>query len=69
MSKSLGNFLTIRDILGTVHPLVLRWMLLGTHYRAPLNYSPAVLDQVRDWLIKGKKDDKFVRSEGVGKVC
>ena len=46
MSKSLGNFFTIRDVLTDVHPLALRWMLLGTHYRAPLNFTSSALDQV-----------------------
>lgn len=39
MSKSLGNFFTIRDVLQRYHPMALRWLLLGTHYRAPINYS------------------------------
>jgi len=39
MSKSLGNFLTIRDALKTYHPEVLRLFLLSKHYRGPLNFS------------------------------
>jgi cysteinyl-tRNA synthetase len=39
MSKSLGNFLTIRDALDTYHPEVLRLFLLSNHYRSPLDFS------------------------------
>jgi cysteinyl-tRNA synthetase len=45
MSKSLGNFLTIRDALKSWHPEVLRLFLLSRHYRGPLDFSKkAVLD-------------------------
>jgi cysteinyl-tRNA synthetase len=45
MSKSLGNFLTIRDALKIYHPEVLRVFLLSKHYRSPLDFSrKAVLD-------------------------
>ena len=36
MSKSLGNFFTIREVTERYHRIALRWMLLGTHYRAPI---------------------------------
>lgn len=39
MSKSLGNFLTIRDALKEYHPQVLRLFLLSKHYRGPLDFS------------------------------
>ncbi len=39
MSKSLGNFLTIRDALKLYHPEVLRLFLLSKHYRGPLDFS------------------------------
>lgn len=39
MSKSLGNFFTIRDVLKEVDPEVLRFFLLTTHYRSPLDFS------------------------------
>ncbi len=39
MSKSLGNFLTIRDILKHYHPEVLRFFIFSTHYRNPLDFS------------------------------
>ena len=39
MSKSLGNFFTIREVLKKFEPEALRFFLLGTHYRSPLNFS------------------------------
>lgn len=45
MSKSLGNFFTIRDVLKRYHPLALRWFLVSTHYRQPVNYSDKSLEE------------------------
>ncbi|MDP3268643.1 MAG: cysteine--tRNA ligase [Legionella sp.] len=39
MSKSVGNFLTIADVLKDHHPEVIRYFLLSSHYRSVLNYS------------------------------
>ncbi len=44
MSKSLGNFFTIRDVLLRYHPQVLRYYLLTAHYTQPLNFSDKSLD-------------------------
>jgi len=47
MSKSLGNFFTVRDVL-KVHPAeAVRYFLLASHYRAPINYSEENLQQAR----------------------
>jgi len=43
MSKSLGNFFTIRDVLKKYHPEIIRYFLLSSHYRTPINYSEANL--------------------------
>jgi cysteinyl-tRNA synthetase len=43
MSKSLGNFFTIRDVLAKFEPEVLRFFLLGTHYRHPINFTDQAL--------------------------
>ena len=43
MSKSLGNFLTIRDILNNYHPEILRFFIFSTHYRSPLDFSEAAM--------------------------
>ncbi|KAL4180133.1 hypothetical protein AMTRI_Chr13g90600 [Amborella trichopoda] len=50
MSKSLGNFFTIREVIDWYHPLALRLFLMGTHYRSPINYSTAQLESSSDRL-------------------
>ena len=50
MSKSLGNFFTIRDVLAKYEPETVRFFLLRTHYRTALNYSDAHLDDARSGL-------------------
>ncbi len=47
MSKSLGNFFTVREVLARYQPEVVRYFILASHYRSPLNYSDANLDQAR----------------------
>ncbi|MBI1425316.1 MAG: cysteine--tRNA ligase [Gammaproteobacteria bacterium] len=50
MSKSLGNFFTIRDVLKQYDPEVLRYFILTSHYRSPLNYSDQHLDNAKSAL-------------------
>ena len=50
MSKSLGNFMTVRDIRKRFNPLVLRFFLLSAHYRSPINFSKEGLDQAQSAL-------------------
>ncbi|HEU5399685.1 MAG TPA: cysteine--tRNA ligase [Gammaproteobacteria bacterium] len=50
MSKSLGNFFTVRDVLKVYPAEVVRYFILGSHYRSPLNYSDQQLDQARTGL-------------------
>ena len=45
MSKSLGNFFTLREVLRTCHPEVVRFFILNSHYRSPLNYSQENIDE------------------------
>ncbi|MDP1606971.1 MAG: cysteine--tRNA ligase, partial [Rhodocyclaceae bacterium] len=52
MSKSLGNFFTIRDILKQYDAEVVRFFILRAHYRSPLNYSDAHLDDARAGLTR-----------------
>ena len=44
MSKSLGNFFTIREVRKIYHAQAIRWFLLSTHYRAPINYTERNLE-------------------------
>jgi len=50
MSKSLGNFFTIREILSKYDPETVRFFIIRAHYRSPLNYSDAHLDDARGAL-------------------
>ena len=52
MSKSLGNFLTIRDALETYHPEVLRLFLLSKHYRSPLDFSKKAVLALQAGLVR-----------------
>jgi cysteinyl-tRNA synthetase len=47
MSKSLGNFLTIKEIVKAYHPEVVRFFLLSRHYRSPLDYSTEGMEEAR----------------------
>jgi cysteinyl-tRNA synthetase len=50
MSKSLGNFFTVREILRRYQPEEIRYFILSSHYRSPLNYSDENLDKARGAL-------------------
>ncbi len=52
MSKSLGNFFTIRDVLKQYDAEVVRFFILRAHYRSPLNYSDAHLEDARHALTR-----------------
>ncbi|OQY58211.1 MAG: cysteine--tRNA ligase [Desulfobacteraceae bacterium 4572_88] len=45
MSKSLGNFLTIRDVLKSCHPEAVRLFLLSNHYRSPIDFTDRTMDE------------------------
>ncbi|KAL4458944.1 hypothetical protein ABPG75_013809 [Micractinium tetrahymenae] len=48
MSKSLGNFFTIREVVAQYHPRALRWFLVNTQYRQPINYTQRALEEASD---------------------
>ena len=50
MSKSLGNFFTIREVLKQYHPEVIRFFVLSSHYRSEINYSTESLDEAKRGL-------------------
>lgn len=60
MSKSLGNFLTIRDVLEKTHPEVLRMFLMSSHYRSEMNFTWDAINTTKkllDRLYRFKNDD------------
>ena len=72
MSKSLGNFLLLHDVLEHFEPAVVRLLMLQTHYRAPLDFSDARLEEAKVALerLRGfvATCQWRVRAEGVSDV-
>ena len=64
MSKSLGNFKTIRDILETWQPETLRYFLLSKQYRSPVDFTPEGMDDAERALLRFyeslREDDRLV---------
>lgn len=50
MSKSLGNFFTIRDVMDKFHPEVIRFFIVSSHYRSPVNFSDTALKEAKNTL-------------------
>ena len=67
MSKSLGNFFTIREVLERYDAELVRWFLLGTHYRAHINYSDQALDAAAESLTRIYRSLRSAPS--VGEPC
>ena len=64
MSKSLGNFMLLRDVLADYDASVVRLMMLQTHYRSPLEFSTERLDEARtayDRLVTPLRDLEMTR--------
>ena len=67
MSKSLGNFFTLRDVLAQVKPEVLRFFLASSHYRSPIDYSDQSLTEAKaglDRLYRVKEKAESCRAAG-----
>ncbi len=70
MSKSLGNFITIQDLLNQAHGEVIRFALLSTHYRQPLDWTNETLIQAKASLnrlytaMEGFKDESSSQVDG-----
>ena len=52
MSKSLGNFITIRELTKDTHPEIIRLLMISSHYRSPIDYSHAAVDASRASLVR-----------------
>jgi cysteinyl-tRNA synthetase len=65
MSKSLGNFFTIREVLKQYDAEVVRFFILRAHYRSPLNYSDVHLDDARIALTRLYTALKGVAAESI----
>ncbi len=67
MSKSLGNFFTVKEIAGDFDLEVLRFFLLSAHYRSPINFTRDIMEQTKnalERLYNGKKNLEYL----LGKV-
>ncbi|HYD81531.1 MAG TPA: cysteine--tRNA ligase [Paucimonas sp.] len=64
MSKSLGNFFTIRDVLKQYDAEVVRFFIMRAHYRSPLNYSDAHLEDAKGALTRLYTALKEARPDG-----
>ena len=72
MSKSLGNFFTVRDVSKEYGYEAIRYLMISSHYRSPINYSKEIMAQCKsslerlynfreniEFIIKNQKDDDF----------
>ena len=50
MSKSLGNFVLVNDIIKKIDPQVLRFFMLSVHYRHPINFSEELIEAAAKWF-------------------
>lgn len=71
MSKSKGNFFTVRDILKDYDGEVMRFFLLSGHYRNPINFSKELMDQAKNGLARmqnAKENLKYLASASEGSM-
>ncbi|MBQ9708016.1 MAG: cysteine--tRNA ligase [Firmicutes bacterium] len=71
MSKSLGNFKTVRDLLETYDGEVLRFLILSGHYRGPIDFNPDILTQSQNGLKRmrnAKNNLKHLIASGEGQM-
>ena len=67
MSKSLGNFFTIKEVLERYDPMALRFFLVYTHYRSPIDFSDAAMDEASTSYGRLKKLHRMLE-DAVGEV-
>ncbi|MBE6487562.1 MAG: cysteine--tRNA ligase [Methanosphaera stadtmanae] len=60
MSKSLGNFITIKELLKLYSPEVYRFFVLSTHYRSPIDFSDEILKQAESSLKRIQNSGKLL---------
>lgn len=74
MSKSLGNFFTLREILAQYRPEVIRFFILNSHYRSPLNYTEDHLKEAQAALnrlytaLRGLDNEETLLAESIDPV-
>jgi len=75
MSKSLGNFFTLRDIYKEYDPLVVRYMIISAHYRAPIDFSKknleqakSALERIREFTLNSKESKQDLNQKLIDKT-
>ena len=71
MSKSKGNFFTVRDILNDYDGEIMRFFLLSGHYRSPINFSRELMEQAKNALtrmLNAKNNLKHLIEKGSGSI-
>ena len=71
MSKSLGNFFTVREIIEKYDPQVLRFFMLSAHYRSPLNFSADLMEASKnalDRIVNAVENLKFLEGTASGEM-
>ncbi|XID75835.1 cysteine--tRNA ligase [Alkanindiges sp. WGS2144] len=63
MSKSLGNFFTIRDVMQKFTPEVIRYFIVASHYRSPINFSDTALKEAKTALTRFYNTLKLVQDQ------
>ncbi len=66
MSKSLGNFFTVREICEKYDPQVIRFFMLSGHYRSPLNFADTLLEAANSGLTRIRNAAQDLRDRGAG---
>lgn len=78
MSKSLGNFITVRDLLRKWHPSAIRLYFLGTHYRTQMNFTSEGLSSSMEALsrlnqfrriVLGSLGEEFIRQRDISEIA
>ena len=71
MAKSKGNFFTVRDVIGQYDPQVLRYFMLSSHYRSPLNFSRELMESAKasyERILNCGENLKFLMDKSQGSL-
>ena len=71
MAKSKGNFFTVRDVISQYDPQVLRYFMLSSHYRSPLNFSRELMESAKasyERILNCGENLKFLLTKAQGSM-
>ena len=63
MSKSLGNFILVHDIIKEIDPDVLRFFMIGVHYRSPINYNVELVNAAKSGLERIRNSYQLIKEK------